>query len=95
MHADAILKSILKYCFVVEFFEKWGSALPPSPSGAFFFQLGDSFGRLSTKLGVSPHIKAPNPDATRGGGGGGLAWVARWRGFPQTQRISFSFSLLT
>jgi hypothetical protein len=86
MHVDAILISILKYCFIVELFEKWHSALPPIPSRTF--QLGDSFGRLATQLGVSPCFKAPNPDATRGGGGG-VAWVALWRAFPQTQRISF------
>jgi hypothetical protein len=83
MHVDAILISILKYCFIVELFEKWCSALPPSPSRAF--QLGDSFGCLATQLGVSPRVKAPNPDATQGG----MAWVALWRAFPQTQRIFF------
>jgi hypothetical protein len=70
MHIDAILISILKYCFMVELFEKWRSALPPSPSRAF--QLGNSFGSLATQLGVSPRAKAPNLDATRGGGGGRL-----------------------
>jgi hypothetical protein len=83
MHIGAILISILKYCFIVELFEKWRSAIPPSPSRAF--QLGYSFGRLATQLGVSPRAKTPNPD-TRGGG---VAWVALWRAFPQTQRISF------
>jgi hypothetical protein len=31
MHIDAVLISILKYCFIVELFEKWRSALPPPP----------------------------------------------------------------
>jgi hypothetical protein len=51
MHVDAILINILKYCFIVELFEKWRSALPSSPSRAF--QLGNSFGRLATQLGVT------------------------------------------
>ncbi len=66
MHIDAILIRILKYCFIVELFEKWRSVLPP-PSHEF--QLGDSFGSLATQLGVSPRVKAPNPDTTQGGGG--------------------------
>ncbi len=70
MHIDVILISILKYCFIVELFEKWRSALPPSPSRAF--QLGNSFGCLATQLSFCPRVKAPNPDATRGRGGGGL-----------------------
>ncbi len=70
MHVDAILISILKYCLIVELFEKWCSALPPSLSRSF--QLGVSLGRLASQLGVSPRVKAPNPDATQGEGGGGL-----------------------
>ncbi len=31
MHIDTKLISILKYCFIVELFEKWRSALPPPP----------------------------------------------------------------
>ncbi len=30
MHIDAVLISILKYCFIVELIEKWRSALPQS-----------------------------------------------------------------
>jgi hypothetical protein len=52
MHVDAILISILQYCFICR-----------------EFQLGDSFG-IATQLGVSQRVKAPNPDATQGGGGG-------------------------
>ncbi len=90
MHVDAILISILKYCFIVELFEKWRSVIPPSPVASFSwathlgvwrlnlafrdppfpsseFQLGDSFGRLASQLGLSPCVKAPNPDVTQGG----------------------------
>ncbi len=35
MHVDAILISILKYCLIVELFEMWRSALPPSPVARF------------------------------------------------------------
>jgi hypothetical protein len=35
MHVHAILISILKYCFIVELFEKWRSALPPPPVARF------------------------------------------------------------
>ncbi len=77
MHVDAVLISILKYCFIVELFEKWRSVLPPSPSREF--KLGDSSG-MATQLGVSPRVKAPNPDTTRGGGGGGLG--SPLAGFP-------------
>ena len=31
MHINAILISILKYCFIVELSEKWRSVLPPPP----------------------------------------------------------------
>jgi hypothetical protein len=68
MHVYAVLISILKYCFIVEIFEKWRSTLPPSPSR--MSHSGDSFGRLATQLGVSPHVKASNPDTTQGGGVG-------------------------
>jgi hypothetical protein len=35
MHVGAILISILKYCFIVELFEKWHSVLPPPPIASF------------------------------------------------------------
>jgi hypothetical protein len=56
MHIDAVLISILKYCFIVELFEKWRSALPPPPVALFSW---------ATHLGVSPRVKVPNPDATQ------------------------------
>jgi hypothetical protein len=62
--------SILKYCFIVELFEKWRSALPPPPVSRLIW--ATHLGVLATQLGVSPRVKAPNPDATQGGGGGGL-----------------------
>jgi hypothetical protein len=85
MHIDAILISILKYCFIVELFEKWRSVIPPPPVACSIW--ASHWGVLATQLGVSPCVKAPNPDATQGGGG--VAWVALWRAFPDTQRISF------
>jgi hypothetical protein len=66
MHIDAVLISILKYCFIVELFEKWRSALPPPPVARFSW--ATHLGVLATQLGVSPRVKAPNPDATQGGG---------------------------
>ncbi len=55
--------SILKYCFIVELFEKWHFALPPSRtraphSGDSFGRFGDQIWRLST-WGVAqakPHM---------------------------------------
>jgi hypothetical protein len=35
MHVDAILISILKYCFIVDLFEKWRFVLPPPPVASF------------------------------------------------------------
>jgi hypothetical protein len=78
--------SILKYCFIVELFEKWHSALPPPPIARLI--QASHLGVFATQFGVSPRVKVPNPGATRGQGGG-LAWVALWLAFPQTQGISF------
>jgi hypothetical protein len=78
--------SILKNCFIVELFEKLRFALPPPPPVACLI-LATHLADLATQLGVSPRVKAPNPGATQGGGG--MAWVALWRAFPQTQGISF------
>ncbi len=77
MHINAILISILKYFFIVELFEKWRSALPPPPVTRSIWV--SHLGVLATILGVSPRVKAPSPDA----------WVALWRAFPDTQRLSF------
>jgi hypothetical protein len=85
MHINAILISILKYCFTVELFEKWRSGLPPLPVARSIW--ASHLGILATQLGVSPHVKAPNPDATQGGEG--VAWIALWRAFPDTQRFGF------
>jgi hypothetical protein len=65
MHIDAVLISILKYCFIVEFFLKWRSALPPPPVARFSWVT--HLGVLATQLGVSPRVKAPNPDTKQGG----------------------------
>ncbi len=73
----------MKYCFIVKLFEKWRSALPPPPVTRLIW--ATHLGILATQLGVSPRVKAPNPDGTQGG----AAWVALWRAFPQTQGISF------
>jgi hypothetical protein len=77
MHINAILISILKYCFIVELFEKWRSVLPPPPVARSIW--ASHLDVLVTQLGVSPRVKAPNPDATQGGGGV-VSWVA---GFPR------------
>jgi hypothetical protein len=71
MHIYAVLISILKYCFIVELFEKWHSALPPPPVARLIW--ATHLGILGTQLGVSPRVKAPNPDTTQGGG---------WLGYP-------------
>ncbi len=80
MHIDAILIGILKYCVIVELFEKWRSTLPPPPVVRSIW--ASHLGVLATKLGVSPHVKAPNPDATRGGGGG-VGLCSPLAGFPR------------
>ncbi len=79
----AVLISILKYCFIVELFEKWRSTLPPPPVASSIW--ASPLGVLAAQLGISPRVKVPNPDATQGR----VAWVALWRAFPNTQRISF------
>ncbi len=66
MHIYAILISILKYCFIVELFEKCRSVLPPPPVARLIW--ATHLGVLATQLGVSPCVKAPNPDAAGGGG---------------------------
>jgi len=83
MHRYAILICILKCCFLVELFEKWRSVLPLPPVARLTW--ATHLGILATQLGVSPRVKAPNPDATQGG----MAWVALWWAFSDTQRLSF------
>ena len=83
MHIYTVLISILKYCFIVELFEKWRSA-PPLP------QLRVPFGRLTwafwrLNLAFLHVLKRQIQTPHRGR----VAWVALWRAFPQTQRISF------
>jgi hypothetical protein len=80
----AVLISLLKYCFVVELFEKWCSTLPPPPVAHSIW--ASHLGVLAAQLGVSPRVKSPNPDATQGEG---VAWVALWRAFPNIQQILF------
>jgi hypothetical protein len=67
MHRYAILICILKCCFLVELFEKWRSVLPLPPVARLTW--ATHLGILATQLGVSPRVKAPNPDATQGEGG--------------------------
>jgi hypothetical protein len=59
-------------------------APPPSPVARLI--LASHLGVLATQLGISPRVKAPNPDATRGEGDGLGSLLA---GFSQTQGISF------
>ena len=80
MHRYAILISILKYCFLVELFEKWCSALPPPPVTRLTW--ATHLGILATQLGVSPRVKAPNPDAAQGEGGLGSPLA----GFPSNTK---------
>ncbi len=54
---------------LLSYLKSGGIAHPPSPT------LVAHFGVLATQFGISPH----------GGGGGGVAWVALSRAFPQTQ----------
>ncbi len=66
MHIYAVLICILKYCFIVELFEKWRSPLPPPPhSGNSFRHFGDSTLRFSM-------YKSAKSCRLTGGGGGGL-----------------------
>ncbi len=67
--------NFLKYCFIVELFKKW--RICPPQDGASIWRLILTFWRTNL---VTPHV---------GGAGGGVAWVALSRAFPQTQGISF------
>ncbi len=78
MHIDAILISILKYCFAsLLSYMKSGVLRSPIPPVASF-RWSTHLGVLATQLGISPRVKAPNPD--REGGGGGLG--SPLAGFP-------------
>jgi hypothetical protein len=69
---------------MVELFEKWRNGTPPPHSGASFWRPILAFWRLNLAF---PHVgESPNLGATRGGG---VAWVALLRAFPQTQGIIF------
>jgi hypothetical protein len=48
MHIYAVLISVLKYCLIVELFEKWRSALPPPPVARLIW--ATHFGVLATQL---------------------------------------------
>ena len=89
MHINAILISILKYCFIVELFEKWHSALPPPPVVRLIW--ATHLGLLGTQLGVSPRVKAPNPDATQRGW---VAWVPSGWLSPKHKELVFCLVLL-
>ncbi len=76
----SVWKSILKYCFIVELFEKWRNYPPPlAPhSGVPFWHLADQFG-------VSPRGGVTKSGCHWGeGGGGGL--VCPLAGFPPNTR---------
>jgi hypothetical protein len=64
-------------------------ALPPVTP----FTWATHLGILAPQLGVSPRVKAPNPDATQEGGG--VAWVALYQAFPQHKELVFCLVLLT
>jgi hypothetical protein len=75
MHRYAILICILKYCFLVELFA--------SQSRVSLGRLIWAFRRLNLAFlhVLKRQIQTPHR--------GRVAWVALWRAFPQTQRISF------
>ncbi len=76
---------IFLHCWVI-----WKVAFraPPPPVARSIW--ASHLGILATQLGISPRVKAPNPDATQGE----MAWVALWWAFPDTQRLSFCLVLL-
>jgi hypothetical protein len=89
MQTYAVLISILKYCFIFELFEKLRSALPPPPVARLIW--ATHLGVLATQLGVSPRVKAPNPDATQGGW---VAWVPSGGLSPKQKELVFCLVLL-
>ncbi len=78
----ASLLSYLKRCLIS----------PPPHSGVSFWRPDLAFWRL--KLTFLLVWESPNPGAVRGRGGG-LAWVAIWWAFPQTQELVFWLFLLS
>jgi len=58
--------------------------VPPPPLRRLILVV--RFGVLATQFGVSPCVGVAN---SRRHKGGGVAWVALSRAFPQTQEISF------
>ncbi len=75
----------MKYGFIVELFEKWRNSPPPPPppashSGDPIWRFGDLIWRFSTC--ESRQIQAPCWV-------GGVAWVALWWAFSQTQELVF------
>jgi hypothetical protein len=83
-------RSILKYGFIVELFEKMRNS-PPPPLRRLI--LATRFGVLATQFGVSPRVRVAK--SRRRAGEGGLAWVALWWAFPQTQELVFWLFLLS
>ncbi len=77
-------RSILKYCSVVELFKKPGIfPLPPIRC----LNRAAGFGAWQLNLAFSPRVKVAR--FRRPAGGGGVAWVALWWAFPQTQELVF------
>jgi hypothetical protein len=73
----------LKYCFIVELFEKWQN-FPPPPLRRLI--LATRFGVLATQFGVSPCVRVAK-SRRRAGGRGGLG--SHLTGFFPNTKISF------
>jgi hypothetical protein len=83
MHRYAILICILKCCFLVKLFEKWLSVLPLPPVARLTWATHLAFWQLNLAFLHVLKRQIQTPHRVR------VAWVALWRAFPQTQRISF------
>ncbi len=79
--------SILKYCFIVELFEKWRSGVPPSPSRAS--HSGDTFGRFGDSTWRFSTCERAKSRCHTGGGGGGRLGNPTGGLFPKKKELFF------
>jgi hypothetical protein len=93
-------RSILKYCFIVELFEKWRNCPPPPPLRRLILaaHFGGPFWRLlATQFGVSPRVGVANSRhqvPIPGGGGGWLGLPSRELS-PKNKELVFWLFLLS
>jgi hypothetical protein len=73
---------VSKYYFVIKLL-RIALFLPPSLFSAS--QFGGWIPRSASQYRVSPRVNSGNLDAVRWG----VAWVALWQDFPQTQKLVF------